>query len=135
MKATIGHIGINLSNSKQSFLFWKELLSYLDFQIIEEGNSHFDANDGTSYLCISEVEEKYKANGFHRKRIGLNHIALKVSSPKLVDQFVADFLTPRNIPVLYDGVKAYPEYLEGYYAVYFEDPDRIKVEIVYEPTI
>lgn len=50
----------------------------------------------------------------------------------MVDAFVNDFLTPRQIEPLYGGAKAYPEYTPGYYAVYFEDPDRIKVDVAYE---
>lgn len=134
MKATIGHIGINLSNSTKSFRFWKELLQYLEFRFMEESGSHFDASDGRSYFCISVTGKKYKEAGFHRKRTGLNHIALKVGSKELVDQFVAEFLVPRKVQPLYGGARVYPEYVEGYYAVYFEDPDRIKVEVVYEPS-
>jgi hypothetical protein len=33
--------------------------------------------------------------------------------------------------VLYGGAKEY-DYAPGYYAVYFEDPDRIKVEVAFE---
>ena len=58
-----------------------------------------------------------------------------VDSAKEVDQFVAEFLAPRKIPTLYGGAKTYPQYMEGYYAVYFEDSDRIKVEVVYEPPL
>ena len=133
MKATIGHIGINLSNSGKSFRFWKDVLNYLGFKVIEDGSSHFDANDGMSYLCVSVTEKHYKIDGFHRKRTGLNHIAFRVSSREQVDQCVSELLVPRNIHTLYGGAKPYPEYVEGYYAVYFEDPDKIKVEIVYEP--
>lgn len=133
MKATIGHIGINLSNSSKSFHFWKDLLRYLEFKITEEDSGHFDASNGSSYLCVSVTEKNYKTDGFHRKRTGLNHIAFRASSPELVDQCVAEFLVPSKINILYGGAKPYPEYVEGYYAVYFEDPDRIKVEIVYEP--
>jgi len=35
--------------------------------------------------------------------------------------------------VLYGGPKEYPEYSEGYYALYFEDPDRIKLDAVHIP--
>ncbi|MBS3054194.1 MAG: hypothetical protein J4431_01520 [Candidatus Aenigmarchaeota archaeon] len=132
MKATIGHIGINLSNAVKSFRLWKDLLKHLGFEIVEDGRQHFDASDGTGYLCVSVTARGYKGDGFHRKRTGLNHVAFRVESRELVDQFVADFLVPRKIQPLYSGAKAYPEYVEGYYAVYFEDPDRIKVEVVYE---
>lgn len=133
MKANIGHVGINLSNSTKSFRFWKDLLKYLEFKIIGEASGHFDAYGKGNYLCISVVGKNYKAHSFHRKRIGLNHIAFSVSSRKHVDLFVSEFLLPRCIKPLYGGAKAYPQYVDGYYAVYLEDPDQIKIEIVYEP--
>jgi catechol 2,3-dioxygenase-like lactoylglutathione lyase family enzyme len=131
MKATIGHVGINLSSSTRPFKFWKELLTFLDFSITEEGSQHFDATDGRTYLCVGVVDKLYAKPGFHRKRIGLNHIAFRVASVKLVDRFVSEFLLTRKIQPLYGGAKVYP-YVQGYYAVYFEDPDRIKVEVVFE---
>jgi len=132
MKATIGHIGINVSNSTKSFRFWKDIFRYFGFKIIEEGR-HFDASDGRSYFCVNVTQKEFTKPGFHRKRTGLNHIAFRISSGKLVDKFVSEFLKPRKIKPLYDGAKMYPEYVKGYYAVYFEDPDRIKVEVAYEP--
>src|SRR5690349_18860747 len=133
MKAVIGHVGLNLS-SKANLVFWQELLEYLDFKIMPDGKSHFDAWDGRSYLCIGITGSKFKAPSFHRKRTGLNHVALAVESADMVDQFTEKFLKPRGIDPLYGGVKAYPKYIKGYYAVYFEDRDRIKVEVVYDPT-
>jgi catechol 2,3-dioxygenase-like lactoylglutathione lyase family enzyme len=132
MNATIGHIGINLSNSEDSFKFWKELLTHLGFSILDDGN-HFDANDGRSYLCVSTTKGDYASEGFHRRRTGLNHIAFNLASPEQVDEFVVQFLAPRGIEPLYGGAKAYPEYTKDYYATYFEDPDRIKVEVAYDP--
>lgn len=131
MKATLGHFGINLSNEETSFPFWKDLLTHLGFTLKLDGN-HFDASDGHAFLCFSVTKAGHRQPAFHRKRTGLNHVAFSVASPKVVDDFVKEFLQPRNIPQLYGGAKAYPEYAPGYYAVYFEDPDRIKVEVAYE---
>ena len=131
MKATIGHIGINLSNSEESFQLWKDLFAYLGFSITDEGD-HFDAGDGHSYLCVSTAKGEHTGAGFHRKQTGLNHIAFNVASADEVDDFVSGFLVPRGIEPLYGGAKSYTEYTEHYYAAYFEDPDRIKVEISYE---
>jgi hypothetical protein len=52
-----------------------------------------------------------------------------------VDVFVADFLRPRDIAPLYDSPREYPEYRPGYYAVFFEDPDRLKLEVAHVPEI
>ena len=48
-------------------------------------------------------------------------------------QFDKKFLNKNNIPVLYKTPKLFPEYNKDYYAVYFEDPDRIKLEVAYYP--
>ncbi len=135
MKAVIGHIGINLTNIESSFPFWKSLLEYLEFKIITDGQEHFDAIDGRSYLCVSVTDPKFTNVAFHRKRTGLNHIAFTVESIEKVDEFVRNFLNVHNIEPLYGGVKPYPEYADGYYAIYFEDPDRIKVEVAFDPTV
>jgi catechol 2,3-dioxygenase-like lactoylglutathione lyase family enzyme len=131
MKAALGHVGINLSSAEEPFAFWQDLLVFLGFEVIPDGN-HFDASDGHTSLCVQVTKAGHQVPGFHRKRTGLGHVAFKVESAELVDKFVAEFLLPRRIEPLYGGAKAYPEYTPGYYAVYFEDPDRIKVEVVFE---
>jgi catechol 2,3-dioxygenase-like lactoylglutathione lyase family enzyme len=128
VKATVGHIGINVSNEGESFDFWKDLLAFLEFQIMDDGN-HFDASDGRTYFCVQVTKPGFEQPTFHRKRTGLSHVALRVGSAALVDQFVTTFLEPRGIAPLYGGAMTPAGYPGGYYAVYFEDPDRIKVEV------
>lgn len=131
MKSALGHIGINLSSAGEPFAFWQDLLAFLDFEIMPDGN-HFDASDGHASLCVQVTSGAHQQSSYHRKQTGLGHIAFKVGSAGLVDEFVDGFLKPRQIAPLYGGAKAYPDYTPGYYAVYFEDPDRIKVEVVFE---
>lgn len=80
---------------------------------------------------ISNLE--YQRSKFHRKRSGLNHICFNAKSKNEVTKFVKEFLRKNRIPLLYGGPKEWPEYRGGYYAVYFEDPDRIKLEFAYIP--
>lgn len=129
MKTTLSHIGINLSSEERCFPFWQDLLTYLEFRLMLDGN-HFDANDGHTFLCFSTTKAGYLDPPFHRKHTGLNHIAFSVTSHQEVDRFVKEYLEPHNIPMLYGGAKEY-DYAPGYYAVYFEDPDRIKVEVAF----
>jgi catechol 2,3-dioxygenase-like lactoylglutathione lyase family enzyme len=131
MKAIVGHVGINVSNDAESFDFWKGLLEFFEFHITPDGN-HFDASDGRMYLCVQVTKPGYEVPTFHRKRTGLNHIALRVASPEMVDEFVTCFLDPRGIAPLYGGALTPAGYPDGYYAVYFEDPDRLKVEVHFE---
>lgn len=130
MKSKISHMGINLSSEEKSFPLWKELLEYLEFKITPDGN-HFDASDGHSFLCFTTTKQNYQEPPFHRKHTGLNHVAFSVATREEVDIFVREFIKPHSIALLYGGAKEY-DYAKGYYAVYFEDPDRIKIEVAYE---
>jgi catechol 2,3-dioxygenase-like lactoylglutathione lyase family enzyme len=133
VKAVIGHIGLNLEDPALDFPFWKDLLAHLGFRFSDETATHFDAGDGYSYLCVTVAGPSMAGAGYHRRRIGLNHLAFRVDSPDEVDRFVVEFLQPRGITPLYGGARAYPEYSPGYYAVFFEDRLRIKIEVVCEP--
>jgi len=76
------------------------------------------------------VGQKFRDAGFHRKRIGLNHIALTASSKENVDIYFREVLLANGIPTLYQEG---PEGDEDYYSVLFEDPDRIKIEVDFAP--
>lgn len=133
MKTSLYHIQLNVSDAKVSLSFYKDLLGYLGYRIVDESEEHLGAYNGSFAFWIIETEKKYRNNKFHRKNTGINHIALRVSTKEEVDQFVNEFLKPRNIEALYNGPKEHPEYKEGYYAVFLEDPDKIKLEVAYIP--
>jgi catechol 2,3-dioxygenase-like lactoylglutathione lyase family enzyme len=61
-------------------------------------------------------------------------VAFRVDRREDVDRFRAEFLAPRGLGTLYGTPREFPEYRPGYYAVFFEDPDRLKVEVVHIPT-
>ncbi|MCU0660195.1 MAG: VOC family protein [Candidatus Pacebacteria bacterium] len=131
---SIAHVEINVRNLRISTSFWSDFLATLGWKQFDVGHSSvsgFEAPDGT-HLFLVQTEERFLSSGFHRKNIGLNHVAFRVDAPEKVDAF-ADFLKEKSIPVLYGGPKEYSsEYSrEHYYAVFFEDPDRIKVEVVF----
>jgi catechol 2,3-dioxygenase-like lactoylglutathione lyase family enzyme len=93
----------------------------------------FGATNGSTDLWIMQADPRYAGRTFHRKAAGINHIAFRVAAPAEVDRFAEQFLAARTIPTLYGGPREYPEYHPGYYAVFFEDPDRLKLEVAYVP--
>ena len=129
MSATFYHLQINVSNLG----FYRALFDFLGYRVIAEGEEHFAVTDGHFDLWVMQVEGSCRHLPFHRKAAGFNHLALRVSRKEEVDRFCKEFLEARGISALYDGAKEYPEYQAGYYAVYFEDPDRMKLEIVFIP--
>jgi catechol 2,3-dioxygenase-like lactoylglutathione lyase family enzyme len=81
-----------------------------------------------AYLCFLHAPSEHLEAGYHRKRVGLNHLAFKGKSRAHVDELAA-WVKDSGHTTLYES--AYP-FASGpdYYALYCEDPDRIKVEVV-----
>lgn len=131
MKSTLNHLGLNVSDKELSFPFYKELLSYLGYELFEENESSLAMVTKSMGVWLHETHEKHKDTKYHRKGTGLNHIAFKVDSKEDVDKFYNEFLKPRSIKTLYGTPKHFPEYTDKYYAVFFEDPDRVKLEVMF----
>ena len=127
MRAHIDHVSLNVSDLSKSRSFYNSLLIFLEFEPHPAGGWVNDRNG----IWINQVDQKYVSVPYHRKHIGMSHLAFRVSSRQDVDDFYTKFLLPKHVPVLYGGPKEYPEYKTGYYAVYFEDPDRIKLEMLH----
>lgn len=133
MKSKLGHLTFYVSDMDTSYKLYKKLLEYLDYKEIVKQDWGFAFTNGGIDLWFEGVDGKYKKDGYHRKRVGLNHLAFRVNSKENVDKFCKEFLEKNRINTLYGSPKAYPEYDKDYYAAYFEDPDRIKLEVAYYP--
>lgn len=131
MKTTFGHLYIYVSDPNQSFRFYKQLLTYFEFKVLYEDKNMLGISDHQTEIWLERTPENHKEFAFHRKRTGINHFALKVRSKEDVDTFTKDYLQPKGIKLMYETPRLFPEYTDKYYAVFFEDPDRIKLEVFY----
>jgi catechol 2,3-dioxygenase-like lactoylglutathione lyase family enzyme len=129
-RGSIRHVEINVSNFERSKVFYHDFLEWLGYKQIVGGKDFVGWGNGEAEIFVTYLE-RYKDSGFHRRQVGLNHIAFQANSKADVDRLYSEFLVPRSIKVLYGGPNEYPEYRTGYYSVYFEDPDRIKLEFVH----
>jgi catechol 2,3-dioxygenase-like lactoylglutathione lyase family enzyme len=130
----LAHIEINVSDLKISKEFYGNFLAHLKWtKTLETENVvGFKGADNT-HVFLVQTELAFGARLFHRKHAGLNHVAFRVESKEEVDEF-SRFLKKNSIQALYaDDPKDYAqEYnMEQYFAVFFEDPDRIKLEVVF----
>jgi catechol 2,3-dioxygenase-like lactoylglutathione lyase family enzyme len=128
MKGMLHHVEINVSDIKKSSTFWNwflEDLGYSSYQKWEKGQSW---RLGETYLVFVQTEERFLEIPYHRSRVGLNHLAFHASSREHVNQ-ITEKLTEKGMTILYPDRHPYAGG-EDYYAVFFEDPDRIKVELV-----
>ncbi len=127
MKGKLHHIELYVKDLKQSKEFWGWLLHELGYSTYQQWKDGISYILGDTYIDFVQVEEKYSEHDYHRKHAGLNHLAFHGGSREFVDE-ITEKLKEKNVTILY--LDKHP-YAGGpdYYAVFFEDPNRIKVEI------
>lgn len=122
------HVEIYVTNLTRSREFWDWLLSRLNYEVYQEWDAGVSFRLGATYLVFVQTESKYLDIPYHRCGTGLNHLAFHGGSRADVDRLTEE-LRARRIAILYEDRHPYAGG-EDYYAVFFEDPDRIKVEVV-----
>ena len=122
------HVEIYVSDLKRSIEFWSWFLSELGYTLFQEWEQGKSYKLGETYLVFVQVEDQHLDQPYHRCKAGLNHLAFHAASRKQVDD-ITESLRQKEIKILYEDKHPYAGG-EGYYAVYFEDPERIKVELV-----
>ena len=124
------HIEINVSNLKKSAEFWGWFLQELGYTPFQTWDKGFSYKEGNTYIVFVQTEDRFMDIPYHRGRTGLNHLAFHAESKEQVDEMTRK-LKARGIPILYEDRHPYaggPEH----YAVFFEAPDWVKVELVAE---
>lgn len=119
----IHHIEFYVDDLERSKAFWGWLLGSFGYVVHQEWPQGISWRLGATYLVFVQVAERFREPPYHRCRVGLNHLAFHARSRAHVDELEKE-LRARKVNVLYPERKKEP------YAVYFEDPDRIKVEVV-----
>ena len=129
MNGALHHVEIYVSDLNKTIAFWEWLLtkkfSYIISQRWEFGISFLYSD---TYIVFVQTEKGYLDKPFNRKNTGLNHLAFHCSSKEFVDNLTGE-LHEKGINILYGDKHPYAGG-ENYYAVFFEDPDRIKIEVV-----
>lgn len=118
------HIELCTSDLDASVDFWKWLLGELGYEPKNEWDGGRSWIKGSTYLVLKRATN---SGSFDRQSAGLNHLAFHARSHKQVDELTDSIRERDDSTVLYD--EKHP-YAGGYYALYCEDPEGIKVEIV-----
>ncbi|WP_107995780.1 VOC family protein [Trichococcus paludicola] len=123
----IHHIEINVSDLAASKVFWSWLLEKLGFRKYQEWDQGFSYRENDTYIVFVQTADRFLAESYHRGQTGLNHIAFAADTNHEVDELYRE-LQSLGIPLLYPERHPFAGGKE-HYAVFFEDPDRIKVEV------
>ncbi|WP_017187396.1 VOC family protein [Alkalibacillus haloalkaliphilus] len=128
MRGLLHHIEIYVSNLEESANFWRWFLEELGYTSYQEWESGCSFKLGDTYIVFVQAEDRFLDVPYHRCRVGLNHLAFHAESRQYVDE-MTEKLKSRGVRILYTDQHPFAGGA-NYYAVYFEDPDRIKVELV-----
>jgi catechol 2,3-dioxygenase-like lactoylglutathione lyase family enzyme len=126
----VDHIDLTVTDVTRSTTFYEKVLGTLGFSRVTH-DSYIAWSNGKMNIAIRPASPSQRGVAFDRYRAGLHHLALKAQSRGNVDAFHA-FLIREGIAVL-DAPAEYPQYGAGYYAVFFADPDGLKLELVHFP--
>ncbi len=122
------HVEIYASDLARSREFWGWLLASLGYEVYQQWPKGCSYKLGATYLVFVQAEDRYLDIPYHRCRVGLNHLAFHARSREHVDELTEE-LKKRGVTILYPDKRPMAG---GAYGVFFEDPDRIKVEVVAE---
>ena len=124
----IDHIYLAVSDFKRSEKFYDSLMEPLGFK---KGTSPISGEPHCHYynreFAVS-IRPAHAGTPAHNPYApGLHHLCLRAASNAAVDE-AARVLDQLGIAI--DGPRLCPEYAPDYYAVFFNDPDGIRLEIM-----
>ncbi len=130
----VHHVDLVVSSIERSLPFYRDLLGPLGWHVLREVEGErgetiwYIGGRGTS-IGLRPAQSEGSAD---RDAIGLHHLAFEVWSRATVDEraewLVSTGATLESEPQEYG-------YQPGYYAVFFYDPDGIKLEILHVPDL
>jgi catechol 2,3-dioxygenase-like lactoylglutathione lyase family enzyme len=120
----IDHLVLSVGDFARSKEFYGKLLDFLGFKLKHEYDDMAGWSNGETLFWIAAADAEGKKRKYRKGDIGFHHYAFELASRKDVDA-LGSFLEKNDMTVV-DPPGEY--YGRNYYAVYFTDPDGMKLE-------
>lgn len=135
IRGAFHHIDLNVTDLVASKRVYGPVLTFLGYRLKRDDATGcewdlVDEGRGAS-LGLKPCDPALAGHGHRRYAPGLHHLAWRARSRDDVDALHA-LLIGHGITIV-DAPAHYPHYSGDYYAVFFEDPDGIKLEVVHAP--
>jgi catechol 2,3-dioxygenase-like lactoylglutathione lyase family enzyme len=132
----VDHLDLVVTDLERSLDFYNGLLRPLGF----DRNSEIEVERGERVVYISgaggaavslrSAQSDTDVTAYDRYAVGLHHVAFGARDRDSVDERAAWL---RESGAVIESGPAEYDYEPGYYAVFFYDPDGIKLEILHRP--
>ncbi len=119
----IDHLVVRVGDYQKSKAFYGKLYKFLGFKVLDEYADAIGWTNGKTRFWIGPADAKGKKRKYRIGDIGFHHYAFELRSRKDVDA-LQDFVKGLGAPI----VDPAAEYYDDYYAVFFLDPDGLKLE-------
>jgi catechol 2,3-dioxygenase-like lactoylglutathione lyase family enzyme len=120
----IDHLVLSVGDFSRSKAFYRKLLGFLGFKLKYDYGDMAGWSNGKTLFWIAAADRQGKKHKYRKGDIGFHHYAVELASRRDVDE-LGSFLDKNGMTVL-DPPGEY--YGRNYYAVYFADPDGMKLE-------
>jgi catechol 2,3-dioxygenase-like lactoylglutathione lyase family enzyme len=119
----IDHLVLSVGDFDRSKDFYDKLLKFLGFKVLDEYADYIGWTNGKTRLWIARADAEGRRRKYRKGDIGFHHYAFELENRRDVDALQA-FLEKNSIEIADRAGEHYPDY----YAVYFLDPDGMKLE-------
>jgi glyoxylase I family protein len=130
MRGQMHHLDVTVSDVARSKPFYDLVLGFLGYECVKNADDiavwDLKLPDGVAGIAIRRAQRPREHD---RYTVGLHHFAWNADSRQDVDRLHRR-LVEAGMTIL-DAPAEYPQYGAGYYAVFFADPDGLKLEYVY----
>ena len=138
VRGSPSHVDLTVTDMSRSVRFYEQVLGKLGYKRLPEAGAGApcwgvaDAAGGFFSIALQPAKPGSAQEPLDRYAPGLHHLAFHADGRTDVDDFNA-FLEEIEATIL-DAPAEY-HYTPGYYAVFFADPDGLKLEVVHEPAL
>jgi glyoxylase I family protein len=137
--AGIGHIDLVVGSLERSLAFYRALLAPLGYTRLRQVAGERGENiwylsvpgrfEGS--LGLREAQSVSQETPYDRYAVGVHHVCFNAASRAIVDERTA-WLREQDARI--ESEPREYDYAPGYYAVFFYDPDGIKLELLHRPS-
>jgi catechol 2,3-dioxygenase-like lactoylglutathione lyase family enzyme len=124
----IDHLVLSVADLARSRAFYGAVLGFLGFRLKYDSRGFAGWSNGRTLFWIAQADAQGRKRKHRKGDIGFHHYAFELESRNAVDALGA-FLEAQGFPVAdppgsYNGD-------EKYYAVFFHDPDGMRLEAMH----
>lgn len=138
VRGSLSHLDLTVTDMARSVRFYERVLGGLGYNRLPEAGADgpcwgvTDADGGVFNIGLQLAKPESTTRPHDRYAPGLHHLAFHADSRGDVDRLYQ--LLQEIQATILDAPAEYA-YTPGYYAVFFADPDGLKLEVVHEPAL